>query len=67
MQNQKPDARGVLPYKSTTDCVLQTLRQGGPLRFYSGFPTFYCRVAPHAMITLVAADKLKQAFKKWGV
>jgi len=67
IQKQKPDAAGRLQYASSADCALQTLRAGGPLRFYAGFPTYYFRIAPHAMITLVAADKVKQAWKRMGV
>ena len=36
MQNQKPNAQGRLPYKSSLDCVAKTLAEGGPLRFYAG-------------------------------
>ena len=67
MQKQQPDARGVLAYKSSLDCVLQTLRQGGPLRFYAGFPTYYLRIAPHAMLTLIAADRVKHLCQKLGM
>lgn len=36
------------------------MKEGGPLRFYAGFPTFYARIAPHAMFTLIAQDLLKR-------
>jgi solute carrier family 25 oxoglutarate transporter 11 len=45
------------------DCVTKTLAAGGPLRFYAGFPTYYFRIAPHAMLTLIAADKIKSMLK----
>jgi len=45
------------------DCVAKTLAAGGPLRFYAGFPTYYFRIAPHAMLTLIAADKFKSLLK----
>ena len=38
--------------------------QGGPMRFYAGFPTFYARIAPHAMITLVAQSEIKKWWAK---
>ncbi|CAK0901251.1 unnamed protein product, partial [Prorocentrum cordatum] len=43
--------------------------EGGPLRFYAGFPTFYVRIAPHAMITLIAQDGQHQEdlAKDWPV
>merc|ERR1712093_574567 len=60
MQKQKPDpVTGELQFKSAVDCAVQTMKSGGPLRFYAGFPTFYVRIAPHAMITLIAQDQLK--------
>jgi len=68
MQSQKPDAAtGQLPYKSSIDCVMQIMKQGGPLRFYAGFPTFYVRIAPHAMITLIAQDAIKNGWSKVGL
>nr|ADV91208.1 mitochondrial 2-oxoglutarate/malate translocator [Karlodinium veneficum] len=68
MQSQKPDAAtGQLPYKSSIDCVMQIMKQGGPLRFYAGFPTFYVRIAPHAMITLIAQDAIKKGWSKVGL
>merc|ERR1719223_1845728 len=64
MQSQKPDPKtGELMYKSALDCVGKTMAEGGPLRFYAGFPTFFVRIAPHAMITLIAQDQVK---KMWG-
>merc|ERR1712232_756655 len=64
MQKQKPDpVTGELMYKSSLDCAAKTMAAGGPLRFYAGFPTFYIRIAPHAMITLIAQDASK---KFWG-
>merc|ERR1719386_121723 len=60
MQKQKPDpVTGELQYKSSMECVMKTMSEGGPLRFYAGFPTFYIRIAPHAMITLIAQDAIK--------
>merc|ERR1719296_440380 len=54
IQKQKPDKNGKLPYSSPLDCVSKTMAEGGPMRFYAGFPTYYFRIAPHAMITLLA-------------
>merc|ERR1719409_737649 len=63
MQKQKPDpATGELQYKSAIDCAAKVMAEGGPLRFYAGFPTFYVRIAPHAMITLIAQDAIKKGW-----
>jgi solute carrier family 25 oxoglutarate transporter 11 len=68
MQKQKPDpVTGKLPYSSSMACVTQTLAEGGPLRFYAGFPTFYVRIAPHAMITLIAQDQIKKFWSANGL
>merc|ERR1719465_89662 len=65
MQKQRPDpVTGELPFKSSLDCVGKIMAEGGPLRFYAGFPTFYVRIAPHAMITLIAQDVLKKFWAK---
>ncbi|KAF2171420.1 hypothetical protein M409DRAFT_18537 [Zasmidium cellare ATCC 36951] len=55
-QSRKPD--GTLPYKGFFDCFQKVLREEGPLRFYRGFGTYYTRIAPHAMVTLIVADYL---------
>eukprot|EP00928_Gymnodinium_smaydae_P020842 TRINITY_DN1805_c0_g4_i1.p2 TRINITY_DN1805_c0_g4~~TRINITY_DN1805_c0_g4_i1.p2 ORF type:complete len:299 (+),score=90.53 TRINITY_DN1805_c0_g4_i1:63-959(+) len=68
MQKQKPDpVTGELMYKSAIDCAMKIMSEGGPLRFYAGFPTFYVRIAPHAMITLIAQDAIKNGWSKVGL
>eukprot|EP00401_Gymnodinium_catenatum_P009261 CAMPEP_0117500948 /NCGR_PEP_ID=MMETSP0784-20121206/23041_1 /TAXON_ID=39447 /ORGANISM="" /LENGTH=296 /DNA_ID=CAMNT_0005296177 /DNA_START=82 /DNA_END=972 /DNA_ORIENTATION=- len=68
MQKQKPDpVTGELQFKSAMDCAMKTMAEGGPLRFYAGFPTFYVRIAPHAMITLIAQDAIKKQWPKVGL
>merc|ERR1712003_582527 len=67
MQSQKPCPTGELPYKSSIDCAMKIMAEGGPLRFYAGFPTFYVRIAPHAMITLIAQDFIKKSWTKVGL
>jgi len=68
MQKQKPDpVTGELQFKSSIDCAMKTMAEGGPLRFYAGFPTFYVRIAPHAMITLIAQDSIKKFWASIGM
>merc|ERR1712048_617108 len=68
MQKQKPDpVTGELQYKSSIDCAMKIMAEGGPLRFYAGFPTFYVRIAPHAMLTLIAQDAIKKMWVNMGV
>lgn len=60
VQKMKPDpVTGEMPFKGPIDCAVQQVKQGGILRLWTGFPTFYVRIAPHAMITLIAQDAVK--------
>jgi len=64
VQKMKPDpVTGAMPFKGPIDCAMQQIKQGGVLRLWTGFPTYYVRIAPHAMITLIAQDNVK---KMWG-
>lgn len=63
VQKQKPDANGVLPYKNMVDAAVKIFKKEGPLGFYAGYPTYYVRIAPHAMMTLLASDYLNDAIK----
>jgi len=68
VQRMAPDpATGKMPYKGPVDCALKTIAEGGPQRLWTGFPTFYVRIAPHAMITLMAQDKVKKVWKGMGM
>ncbi|KAI1473022.1 mitochondrial carrier [Daldinia caldariorum] len=55
-QHRGPD--GKLPYRSMTDCFIKVAKQEGLTRFYRGFGTYYMRIAPHAMVTLIVVDYL---------
>lgn len=58
LQKQQRGPDGKLPYKGMFDCFQKVMKEEGPLRFYRGFSTYYVRIAPHAMITLIVADYL---------
>ncbi len=58
IQKQRPDAKGVLPYRNTADCFVKVAAKEGPTAFYAGFPTYYARIAPHAMLVLILVDTL---------
>jgi len=59
LQKQQKGPDGKLPYAGFLDCAKKVVRDEGWLRFYRGFGTYYVRIAPHAMITLIVADYLK--------
>ncbi|KAJ8446494.1 hypothetical protein Cgig2_027456 [Carnegiea gigantea] len=50
IQKMQPDAEGKYPYTGSLDCAMKTLKSGGPLKFYTGFPVYFVRIAPHAMV-----------------
>jgi len=58
LQKQSRGADGKMPYKGMMDCFKKVAREEGWLRFYRGFSTYYVRIAPHAMVTLIVADYL---------
>ncbi|KEY67714.1 hypothetical protein S7711_03967 [Stachybotrys chartarum IBT 7711] len=58
LQKQSKGPDGKLPYKGMADCFAKVAKQEGIMRFYRGFGTYYVRIAPHAMVTLIVADYL---------
>ncbi|KGO69177.1 Mitochondrial carrier protein [Penicillium italicum] len=59
LQKQQKDPKtGLVPYKGLVDCARKVAKEEGWLRFYRGFGTYYVRIAPHAMVTLIVADYL---------
>jgi solute carrier family 25 oxoglutarate transporter 11 len=68
VQKMKPDpVTGELPFKGPIDCAMQQVKQGGITRLWTGFPTYYVRIAPHAMITLIAQDAVKNMWSGMGL
>ncbi|KAK0641098.1 mitochondrial carrier domain-containing protein [Cercophora newfieldiana] len=58
LQKQTKGPDGKVPYSGMADCFAKVAKQEGILRFYRGFGTYYVRIAPHAMVTLIVADYL---------
>lgn len=56
MQKQKPNAEGVLPYKSMPDCFQKTVAREGVFGLWAGLPTYYFRVGPHSAIVLLLSE-----------
>jgi solute carrier family 25 oxoglutarate transporter 11 len=52
---------GTYPYKGFVDCATKTVQREGVTRFWAGLPTYYFRVGPHAIITLLSAEALRKA------
>ncbi|EXJ87204.1 hypothetical protein A1O3_04163 [Capronia epimyces CBS 606.96] len=53
-----------LHYRGMWHCFTSTLKTEGLLRFYRGFGTYFLRMAPHTVISLVIADNLSRLLKK---
>ncbi|KAJ5671822.1 hypothetical protein N7507_000949 [Penicillium longicatenatum] len=59
LQKQTKDPKtGQVPYRGVLDCARKVVAEEGWMRFYRGFGTYYVRIAPHAMVTLIVADYL---------
>jgi solute carrier family 25 oxoglutarate transporter 11 len=68
IQKMKPDpVTGEMPFKGPIDCVVKQVNMGGITRLWAGFPTYYARMAPHAMIALIMQDKLKGMWSAFGL
>jgi len=68
VQKMKPDpVTGEVPFKGPIDCAMQQVKKGGITRLWTGFPTYYVRIAPHAMITLIAQDNVKKLWGSMGI
>lgn len=55
---------GKNPYNSVVDCFVKSIKREGVTGLWVGYPTFYCRVAPHAMTSLLCVDFLHKHFNK---
>merc|ERR1712151_301972 len=65
IQKMKPDpVTGEMPFKGPVDCAMKQVQTGGITRLWAGFPTYYFRIAPHAMITLIAQDQVKRMWSQ---
>jgi solute carrier family 25 oxoglutarate transporter 11 len=64
LQKMKVGADGQLPYKGVWDCFVKTSQKEGSLKLWVGLNTFYVRVAPHAVISLVLNDYFRSHFAK---
>ncbi|SBT32118.1 dicarboxylate/tricarboxylate carrier, putative [Plasmodium ovale wallikeri] len=67
MQKMKVDpVTKKMPYKNMLDCSYKLYKKGGISIFYSSYATYYVRIAPHAMITLITMDYLNNLLKKFS-
>ncbi|CAO2161499.1 unnamed protein product [Urochloa humidicola] len=67
IQKMQPDANGKYPYAGSLDCVMKTLKSGGPFKFYTGFPVYCVRIAPHVMLTWIFFNQIQKFEKDMGL
>lgn len=53
---------GLNPYDGVIDCLKKTIKREGVTGLWVGYPTYYLRVAPHAMTALLVLDFLTLNF-----
>ena len=51
---------GKYPYSGVPDCFAKSIKNEGFTGLWAGLPTYYFRVGPHAIITLLAAEQFKK-------
>lgn len=66
IQKMQPNAEGKYPFSGPFDCALKTLKDHGPLRFYTGFGVYCVRIAPHVMMTWIFLSQLQKLEKNLG-
>lgn len=60
LQKMKKLPDGTFPYSGFVDCAVKTAAREGITGFWAGLPTYYFRVGPHSIITLLAAETLRK-------
>lgn len=60
LQKQKPNPDGSVAYKGVPDCFTKSIAKEGVTGLWAGLPTYYFRVGPHSIITLLAAEQFRR-------
>lgn len=60
LQKMKRLPDGTMPYSGFIDCAMKTASREGITGFWAGLPTYYFRVGPHSIITLLTAEFLRK-------
>jgi solute carrier family 25 oxoglutarate transporter 11 len=64
LQKMKKGPDGTYPYKGVYDCMVKTSAKEGVFGLWVGLNTYYIRVAPHAVISLLTNEFLRNLFMK---
>ena len=63
MAFQRPDADGVLPYRSTAQTIRSVAAAQGPLALWNGFPPYYLRCGGHTVTMFIFVEMLRSAYQ----
>lgn len=65
LQNARVDPKtGLKMYNGVLDCGNKILRNEGVLAFWTGFPAYFLRCAPHAIITLLSVEVITANYQE---
>jgi solute carrier family 25 oxoglutarate transporter 11 len=60
LQKMKRLPDGTMPYSGFFDCARKSIARESVFGLWAGLPTYYFRVGPHAIITLLASEALRK-------
>ena len=67
LMNMRADpATGKPPYSGIIDCATKLVRNEGATGFLKGFPAYYARCAPHAMVILLTNERITRTYR-WAL
>ena len=61
---QRPDANGVLPYRSTYQTITSIAAQDGARALWSGFAPYYLRCGGHTVTMFVLVEEIRKFWNK---
>ena len=62
IMRQAPGPDGTMPYRGMLDCGAKIVSREGPLALWTGLPTFFVRLAPHTILSLLIMEALLKAY-----
>ena len=62
IQKMQKGPDGSYPYKGMIDCFLKSVQKEGISKLWVGFPTFYVRIGPHVVMSLLLNDYFRAAY-----
>eukprot|EP00419_Tripos_fusus_P029881 CAMPEP_0172718098 /NCGR_PEP_ID=MMETSP1074-20121228/73356_1 /TAXON_ID=2916 /ORGANISM="Ceratium fusus, Strain PA161109" /LENGTH=202 /DNA_ID=CAMNT_0013543185 /DNA_START=282 /DNA_END=890 /DNA_ORIENTATION=- len=63
MASQKPNAEGVLPYRSTFQTITTVASQEGASTLFNGFAPYFMRCGGHTVLMFFAVEELQRQYR----